>query len=456
MHIYTLSFLLVFLPVAALVYYAVPPHYRVFTLFLASLYFYASISPLGLLVMLASVGADYLMAKPLFLWGKGDRRARALLLLAAAKNILLFVSLSSWSQLRDTEMPIGVMVYAFTSLGYLVDLYSGEADLTPSFYEYGLFCCFFGKLYVGPILSYGDLSRQLREFKPSLTRVSRGVVFLLHGLAKKVILADSLVVLTQQLREIPYVDKTVLSVWLLIICSIFQIYYTLSGFSDMARGIGGIFGLELPENFHYPLQADSVTDFFSRFNISANRFVRKYVYGALGAEDNGPLATTLNIMLITMLMGLWYGVRLNYLVWGASLGVFIVVETLWGERFFAKVPDLVRRCYTLVLIIVSFAWYSSLSLAQGAFYLQTMFGMRTFEVLRGLGGDGTYAMLWSRESLYLIFQNWLLLAACVLGSTSILHRNAQRLQHRFPRMMEGVSLLVNTLLFIGSLAFLVV
>ena len=105
MHIYTLSFLLVFLPVAALIYYAVPPHYRVFTLFLVSLYFYASISPLGLLVMLASVGADYLMAKPLFLWGKGDRRARALLLLAAAKNILLFVSLSSWSQLRATEMP---------------------------------------------------------------------------------------------------------------------------------------------------------------------------------------------------------------------------------------------------------------------------------------------------------------------------------------------------------------
>lgn len=455
MHIYTLSFLLVFLPVSALIYYAVPPHYRVFTLFLASLYFYASISPLGLLVMLASVGADYLMAKPLFLWGKRDRRATALLLLAAAKNILLFVSLSSWSQLRDTEMPIGVVVYAFTSLGYLVDLYNGEADLAASFYEYGLFCCFFGKLYVGPILAYSDFSRQLREFRPSLTRVGGGVVLLLHGLAKKVILADSLEVLTRQLREIPYLDKTVLSVWLLIICSIFQIYYTLSGYSDMARGIGGIFGLELPENFHYPLQAESVTDFFSRFNISANRFVRKYVYGALGAEDNGPLATTLNIMLITMLMGLWYGIRLNYLVWGASLGVFIVAETIWGDRFFTKVPVLVRRCYTLVVIIVSFAWYSSLSLSQGLFYLQTMFGLRTWELLRGLGGGGTYAMLWSGESLYLLSQNWLLLAACVLGGTNILHGNAQRLQHRFPRAMEGVSLLVNTLLFIGSLAFLV-
>ena len=454
MHIYSLSFLLVFLPLTAAVYYAVAPRYRVFTLFIASLYFYGSISPVGLAIMAASVGTDYLLARPLFLWGKGDRRARGLLLFGAGKSILLFVVLSSLSQLRGTAMPIGVVVYAFTSLGYLVDLYNGEADLVVSPYEYGLFCCFFGKLYVGPILSYNDFSRQLRDFRPSLTRVGAGVVFLLHGLAKKVILADSLSVLTGQLRDIPYQDKTVLSVWMLIICSIFQIYYTLSGFSDMARGIGGVFGLELPENFHYPLQAESVTDFFSRFNISANRFVRKYVYGALGAEDNGPVATTLNIMLITMLMGLWYGIRLNYLIWGASLGVFIVVETIWGEQVIDRLPVLARRVYTLTVIIVSFAWYSSLSLSQGIFYLQTMFGARSFELLRGLGGNTSYAMLWSDGSVYLLLSNWLLLVVCVLASTSLVHRNAQRLQHRFPWLMEGVSLVCNVLLFGAVLAFL--
>ena len=454
MHIYSLGFLLVFLPLSALIYYAVPQRYRVFVLFLCSLYFYGAISPVGLLIMMASVGMDYYLAKPLFLWGKGDRRALCLLLFAAAKNILLFVVLSSMSQLQDTEMPIGVVVYAFTSLGYLVDLYSGEADLAANPYEYGLFCCFFGKIYVGPILSYSSFSRQLREFRPSLTRIGAGVVFLLHGLAKKVILADSLGVLMEQLKAIPYLDKTVLSVWMLVICSIFQIYYTLSGFSDMARGIGGIFGLDLPENFHYPLQSESVTDFFSRFNISANRFVRKYVYGALGAEDNGRLATTLNIMLITMLMGLWYGIRLNYLIWGASLGVFIVLETIWGDRFFAKLPAAARRLYTLVVIIVSFAWYSSLSISQGSFYLQTMFGLRTADLLRNLGGNSTYAMVWSSESLYLLMSNWLLLAASALFCTSLVHRNAQRLQHRFPRVMEGVSLTTNTLLFAGVLAFL--
>ena len=171
MHIYSLSFLLVFLPLTAAVYYAVAPRYRVFTLFIASLYFYGSISPVGLAIMAASVGTDYLLARPLFLWGKGDRRARGLLLFGAGKSILLFVVLSSLSQLRGTAMPIGVVVYAFTSLGYLVDLYNGEADLVVSPYEYGLFCCFFGKLYVGPILSYNDFSRQLRDFRPSLTRI---------------------------------------------------------------------------------------------------------------------------------------------------------------------------------------------------------------------------------------------------------------------------------------------
>ncbi len=454
MHIYSLGFLLFFLPVSALIYYTVSPRYRVFVLFLCSLYFYGSISPIGLLIMMISVGVDYFLAKPLFLWGKGDRRAWWLLLFASAKNILLFVTLSSVSQLWDTEMPIGVVVYAFTSLGYLVDLYNGEAALTANPYEYGLFCCFFGKIYVGPIISYSDFSRQLRGFRPSLTKIGTGVVFLLHGLAKKVVLADSLDVLMEELRAIPYLDKTVLSVWMLIICSIFQISYTLSGYSDMARGIGAIFGLELPENFHYPLQSESVTDFFSRFNISANRFVRKYVYGALGAEDNGRLATTLNIMLITMLMGLWYGIRLNYLIWGASLGVFIVLETLW-DSVFSRIPTVIRRIYTLVVIVVSFAWFTSLSVSQGSFYLQTMFGLRTVSFLRPLLSNVPYAMASSAESIYLLASNWLLLAASALFCTSLVHRNAQRLHRRFPRVMEAVSLGSNAVLLAGVLAFLI-
>lgn len=453
MHLYSLGFLFVLLPLSVLLYYGVRPRYRVLTLFVISLYFVAALSPWGLVIMLSNVTLDYLLSRTVAR-GRGDRRARLALFFCAAKNILLFVVLSSVSQLEYIPMPPGVIVYGFTSLGYLADLYQGETQPAQSFYEFGLFCCFFGKLYVGPIVSYQQFSSQLRDFRPSMTKISRGVVWLLHGLGKKVLLADNAALLLEQLRAIPTPDKTVVSVWMLVVCAVFHAYYTLSGFSDMARGVGSIFGLDLPENFHYPLQAGSVTDFFSRFNISANRFVRKYVYRALGAEDNGPLSTTLNIMLITMLMGLWYGIRLNLLVWGAFLGLFIVLETLFEERFFQKIHPFFRHVYTFAMVIISFAWYCSLSLSQAGFYLQTMVGLRTIPLFQGLTG-GTAAALINDHCRYLLGSNWLLLAACGLLCTSGVSYLGHRVQQRFPRGAVGFSLVINLGLATLVLAFMV-
>ncbi len=429
---------------------------------MASLLFYAflpspfagpaplNLIPLNLLIMLACVYSDYLLARPIYLYGKGRPQARAALYFCAVKNILLFVALSSVSQLGLMAMPVGVAIYAFTSLGYLIDLYNGEADLITSVYDYGLFCCFFGKIYVGPVVSCNDFITQLhRPSRPSLTRMGGGFVWIIHGLAKKFILADSILVLSGQLKAIDYTEKTVFSVWLLLVCYIFAAYFTLSGYSDMARGVGALLGLDLPENFHYPLQADSVTDFFSRFNISAYRFVRKYVYGALGAEDNGPLATTLNIMLITMLMGLWYGVSVNFLVWGASLGLVIVLETVFGERFLHRVPLLLRRLYTFVCIVISFVWFSTQNLSQAFFYLQTMFGLERASY------DLFPPSLIDEYSLYLASSNWLLLLLCAFFCTSLTSRTARRLGSRRPLAAGFLSVLSNLLLLAVVLAFMV-
>lgn len=453
MHLYSLSFLFVLLPLSALVYYLVRPRYRVLTLFVISLYFVAALSAWGLVIMLANVSLDYLMSGVVAA-GRGNPRARLALFFCAAKNILLFVVLSSVSQLEYIPMPLGVIVYGFTSIGYLADLYQGEIQPAPSFYEFGLFCCFFGKLYVGPIVSYRQFSDQLRAFRPSMSKISRGVVWLLHGLGKKVLLADNAFLLLEQLRAIPTPDKTVVSVWVLVLCAVFHAYYTLSGFSDMARGVGAIFGLDLPENFHYPLQSGSVTDFFSRFNMSANRFVRKYVYRALGAEDNGALSTTLNIMLITMLMGLWYGIRLGLLVWGVFLGIFIVVETLFEEQLFQKIHPFFRHVYTFVLVIISFAFYCSLSLSQAGFYLQTMVGLRTIPLFQGLVG-GPPAALINDACRYLLGSNWLLLVACGLFCTSGVSYLGHRMAQRFPGGSVPISLAVNLGLGALVLAFLV-
>lgn len=443
MHIYKLSFLLFFLPAVLLVFsLAKTGKSRVKILFLASLCFMATISWFGLGIMLASVWIDYRFARLIFLYGRENWKGRASLFFCAAKSILLFILLSSFSGLGWMEMPVGVAVYCFTSLGYLTDLYQGETDLATSFWQYGLFCCFFGKLYVGPILSYDAFAAQLRELSPTPAQTRKGITWLLFGLAKKVILADSMMGLALQLSSIPTKEKTVVSVWMFIACEIFAVYYTLSGFSDMARGVGAVFGIELPENFHYPLQADSVTDFFSRFNMSAYRFVRKYIYQNLGAEDNGKMSTTVNIILITMIMGLWYGIRLNYLVWGVFLGLFIVLETLYEEFFFQKMPRLLRHLYTIVAIIVSFAWYSSYSLGQAGFYLKAMFGLnRTM----GLIND---------NCLYLIGSNWLLIVCCIIFCTSQTSALGKRFAMRCPKAARVGAVLRNLMMGVLLIAWM--
>ena len=224
------------------------------------------------------------------------------------------------TELDKLILPVGISIAAFTSVGYLIDLYHGECDPIDDPIRYGVFCSFFGKLYIGPIVSAQQFVPQLDDPQMTAEGITRGMVQYLRGLAKIVILAGSLQELITQWETLLSLEVTILGTWLHVLCYIFYIYFTLSGYSDMARGTGAVFGLDLPENFHHPLQSYSVADFFGRFNISANRFVRKYVYQALGAEDNGPLSTSVNILLITMLMGLWYGINLNYLVWGAFLG----------------------------------------------------------------------------------------------------------------------------------------
>lgn len=440
--LYDLSFIFFFLPLSVLVFSLVPRLYRVFVLLVASLLFFAMTSPLFLGVMVASVLCDYLLSRPIFIHGKGDKRSRSALAFAATKSILLMVALSVGGQLNASMVSLGVIIYSSTSLGYLIDLYNGEEDPITSVYDYLLFCCFFGKLHVGPIVTAHDFCGQLRTLRPSLTSMSDGFVWYCHGLGKNVILAANIMALGNNLKAIPYLEKTVAGVWLLVLCYLFATYFTLSGYSDMARGIGALFGLSLPENFHYPLQSESVTDFFSNFNISANRFIRKYVYGALGAEDNGALSTTINILLITMLMGLWYGISLNFLAWGAVLGLFIVLETLLGERYLPRIPAVLRSLSTLILVVVSFAVFCSGSLGQAMFYLKTMFGLNR-------------AALLDNAVLYLVSANGVLLVLCILFSTSFFSRRGRMFQHRFPRFSRIFSLCSNLAIFAASVSFLV-
>ena len=336
--------------------------------------------------------------------------------------------------LEDSEVPCPAAITK-------ADLYHGECDPIDDPIRYGVFCSFFGKLYIGPIVSAQQFVPQLDDPQMTAEGITRGMVQYLRGLAKIVILAGSLQELIIQWETLLSLEVTILGTWLHVLCYIFYIYFTLSGYSDMARGTGAVFGLDLPENFHHPLQSYSVADFFGRFNISANRFVRKYVYQALGAEDNGPLSTSVNILLITMLMGLWYGINLNYLAWGAFLGLFIIFEVLYIERHVEKIPPYLCRMYTFIAILISFCWYCGDSLAASAASLRVM-----------LGRGGAAAA--NQSCLYLLQTHWLLLAASVFLCSGAVSPLLARFTRRWPTAAHTATLVWNLILLATSLAFL--
>ena len=438
MQLYSLGFFFFLLPLGGLAYYFLRGSGRRIFLLFYSLLFVALLSPLCLAVILAMAIPDFLLAR---LIADAHPKARTILLFCVIKDLTLVVLFSILTELGRLVLPLGIAIAAFTSIGYLIDLYHGECELIEDPAAYGVFCCFFGKLYVGPIVSAQQFIPQLENLQMTGEGITRGMIQFLRGLAKIVVLADSLWALIAQWETLLAQEVTVLGTWLHVLCYIFYVYFTLSGYSDMARGTGAIFGLDLPENFHHPLQSASVADFFGRFNISANRFVRKYVYQALGAEDNGPLSTSVNILLITMLMGLWYGINLNYLVWGAFLGLFIVFEVLYIDRHVEKIPPYLCRLYTFIAILISFCWYCGDSLAASAASLKVMLGL-----------SGAAAA--NQSCFYLLQTHWLLLAVSVFLCSGALTPLLARFTRRWPNVAHTAALLWNVVLLATSLAFL--
>ena len=295
---------------------------------------------------------------------------------------------------------------------------------------------------MGPLVSAQQFIPQMKHLEVTPDNFIQGFVWFSHGLAKKVILGDTALLLGNQFKAIPFEDKSAVGVWILVLSYLFSTYYTLSGYSDMARGLGSLFGISLPENFRYPFHTESVTQFFSNFNISANRFVRKYIYKALGAEDNGKLPTTVNIMLITMIMGLWYGISLNLLLWGGVLGVFIVIETLYEEKVLYKIPRFVRRVVTLVIVILSFTIFSTQTLSQCIFYYGIMFGMNGVSFIDPV-------------SQYLLTSNLIVFALLFVFSTGFFNRRGRQLFVKLPKVWIGFSVGVNLLLLIVTISYLV-
>ena len=433
----TLSFPFLFLPAVLLCFTLAPQRCKNAVLVAASLIFYALGDLRFLPLMLCSLLLDYgvcaklvrstvqMKGRRLFFWG------------SIIKNILLMVVSMAGSQLGWFPMPLGLMVYTVTSMGYVIDVYNGDEYFDGSLIDFLLFTTFFGKLQAGPIVQYTELKEQWQHRELGLQRVRTGVKFYVGGLAKLVILAQGNAAVQQAIEQLPDASQTVLSTWVFIIVSTFSLYYTLTGYCDMARGLANLLGMDFPENFHYPFQSRTVSDFFNRFNITVTKFINRYVYIFLGADTNGVLSTIVNTLLTTMLMGVWFGLRLNYLVWGVYFAAFILLERYFLMRFLVRMPPIVDRIYTFVVVMFSFTIFSGGTLRMTGYYIRSMFG------LNGLP-------FWNSDIYYILTTNYLVILLSFFFATSLTGLLGKTVRSRWPKLLDALGLAVYLDIYVAA------
>lgn len=360
----SMVFLWIFLPITIITYYLVQERYRNILLFGASLVFYAWGEPIYILLMLASILVNWWLGLMMERFG----RVRHLIfvsdvlfnvgLLGYYKYSNFFIGLLNQLlkieiPMKEIELPIGISFFTFQILSYIIDLYRGQYKAQRSIINVALYISFFPQLIAGPIVKYKDINEQLQSRVVSTEKFVEGIRRFCYGLGKKVIIANTLAITVDYVYAL---DTQELAGWLVWIASIFytlQIYYDFSGYSDMAIGLGKMFGFEFQENFLYPYTSFSIQDFWRRWHISLSSWFREYIYIPLGGNRRGKARTYLNLTIVFFVTGLWHGAGWTFILWGLYHGFFSILERFGLGKFFEK-NKILGRIYTF--LVVNFGW----------------------------------------------------------------------------------------------------
>ena len=383
-------FLFGFLVLTLLIYYLVPRRFRNLVLFASSLFFYFWGEPTYFYIMLISTAVDYTHGLLVERCKKKGNLRGAKLAVASSMvlNLGLLFFFKYWDFIAgslqsigitfmpvlDIHLPIGISFYTFQTMSYTVDVYRGDARAQRSILNFGTFVTLFPQLIAGPIIKYKDLGDQIDERTCSADRFARGVVMFLIGLAKKLLLANSVGQLWDRYLATAPSELTVAGAWLGAIAYAFQIYFDFSGYSDMAVGLGHMLGFDFLPNFNYPYISKSITEFWRRWHISLSTWFREYLYIPLGGNRCSKVKWIRNIFLVWAATGLWHGASWNFLLWGLYFCVLLVIEKLFLGKYLKKAPAVVQHIYTLVLVLVSWAIFAIEDFSQLGAYLSVMFG----------------------------------------------------------------------------------
>ena len=415
-------FFMAFLPITLILYFLIPERFlkgRNLWLLIASLIFYGWGEPKYILVMLFSIVFNYVMGRLIGKNGSGETSAKALMIICVAGNLLLLgffkytdfvlgtinAIAGSSLGLLGLALPIGISFYTFQTMSYIIDVYWGKVPPQKDFIAFAAYVTLFPQLIAGPIVRYADVAVMLVGRKTNIEQIGEGVRRFIIGFGKKVLLANQVYVIWSEITAMDVSRLSIATAWLGAIAFTFQIYFDFSGYSDMAIGLGKIFGFDYLENFNYPYVSRSITEFWRRWHMSLSSWFKEYVYVPLGGNRKGLGRQLVNIAVVWALTGLWHGASWNFVAWGCYFGIILIVEKLVLLKWLNKAPAAVGHLYSLGLIILGWVIFGLTDFGQMKDYIVCMFG----------GGSGWI----DSDFCYLAVSRIWLLAACTIGSTPL-------------------------------------
>ena len=435
----SITFLFYFLPIVLGIYYIVPNKMKNIVLLLASLFFYAYGEPKYVLVMIASIISAYLFG---ILIDKYKKHSKLFLILSisVSTGILIYFkyfnfiieNINLWLTNKIdfiyVVLPIGISFYTFQLISYTIDVYRGQAKVQKNILKLAMYISLFPQLIAGPIVRYTTIEEQIENRKYSFEKFALGVRRFIIGLGKKVLIANVLGELTNVFLSSN--DTSVLFYWMYAIANMLQIYFDFSGYSDMAIGLGKMFGFEFLENFNYPYIATSVTDFWRRWHISLSSWFRDYIYIPLGGNRVSKAKWLRNIMIVWLLTGLWHGAAWNFILWGVYFGILLIIEKVFLCKYLEKLLKILSRIYVLLIVMISFIIFSGENMAQ------------IVQNIGGLVGVANTPLI-SQESIYYFKSYFVVFAIAIIGATPILKNIVSKEKiHKIANILEPIYLLL--------------
>lgn len=452
----SIVFLFTFLPAVMILYYLLPVRFRNVILLLASLVFYAWGEPVYLFLMLLSILFNYFSGLDIARNLQDKRAAKRSLVFNLIINLAVLGFFKYEGFVLDTlngilpvhisyhalPLPIGISFYTFQILSYIIDVYRGNVKVQTNLPNFALYVTMFPQLIAGPIVQYADVDEQLASREVSRTKFGEGSMYFIRGLAKKVLLANTSGMIFTEVSGLAKGNIAVMTAWLGAFAYMFQIYFDFSGYSDMAIGLGKMFGFEFNMNFNYPYVAKSITEFWRRWHISLSSWFRDYVYIPLGGNRVSKIKHIRNLLIVWFLTGLWHGAAWNFVVWGLYYGVILIIEKYLLSPVLDRLPDVVRHIYSIVLVVIGWVLFFSSSFGQAADYIRVMFG----------AGAHGFA---DRESMYLLTSNLILWLILIFGSTPLVHFRYEHMLRTKKWNTTIINSVVYAALFIVCIAYLV-